>query len=413
VSNTVEFGGWPRPPRWVWAIAAVAAAAALAGLVVARSWPNGAATSSPSKTPPPATSPVPGSAVPAACGGDAYLPLIHLARQHAGVAATVLVGGTALRQVIAGRAVSRPLPGLPDHGRQVTTLVAGPDADYALVMRCPGRGFRIYRVAAGVAHPLDTTGYFLGLLAGVHHAWAVTGATPSSRAVLTPLNGGPAVTLKTSTYPVADTAAGLVVAYNPAVNAGRPDTVELADSKTGAVLRRLAEGFAMGAAGHVVLVSLPDCGAPPTHSTCTLESITLNTGRPAATFELPAGRVPVSGAVFSPDGALAAFQLARARQDPHFMTVGDSSPPADVVVLHRQTGDLDIVPGLELHPQTQAGLAFSATGSWLLATVSEGDRGELLAWRPGLPGPALVTSLPGPLVAAPPLLPAPSWWRNG
>jgi hypothetical protein len=128
VSSTVEFGGWPRPPRWVWAIAGVAAAAALAGLVVVRSWPNGAATSSPSKAPSPATSPVPGSAVPAACGGDAYLPLIHLARRHAGVPATVLVGGPALRQVITGRAVSRPLPGLPDHGRQVTNLVAGPDA---------------------------------------------------------------------------------------------------------------------------------------------------------------------------------------------------------------------------------------------------------------------------------------------
>jgi hypothetical protein len=51
-------------------------------------------------------------------------------------------------------------------------------------------------------------------------------------------------------------------------------------------------------------------------------------------------------------------------------------------------------------------LAFDATGSWLLATVSEGDRGALLAWRQGMPGPALVTSLPGPLMAPPPLLPA-------
>jgi hypothetical protein len=421
VSDTVKFGGRrPPPPRWVWAIAGIAAAAALAGLVVARSGSHGGATSSPSKTPSPVTSPVPGSAVPAACGEDAFLPLIHLARQHAGVLATVLVGDTALRQVTAGRAVSRPLPGLPDRqGRVVTELVAGPDAGYALVGRCPGDGFfRVYRVVAGVAHPLDTTGHFLDLLGGVHHAWAVTPATPSSRAVLTPLDGGPAVTLKAGTYPVADTAVGLVVEYSPAlgpVNADRPDTVELADPRTGALLRRLAGGSAMGAAGDAVLVSVRDCGVPAAHSRCILESVDLTTGRLTATFGLPLGRVPFGYAVFSPGGRLAAFQLARARQDPRFMTVttGPRFPPADVAILHLRTGSLDIVPGLELAPQTQAGLAFDATGNWLLATVSEGDHGELLAWRKGMPGPALVTTLPGPLSVTPPLLSPLPRWRNG
>src|SRR5437660_9607126 len=40
VSVTVEFGGWPRPPRWVWAIAGVAAVAVLTGVVVARTGPH-------------------------------------------------------------------------------------------------------------------------------------------------------------------------------------------------------------------------------------------------------------------------------------------------------------------------------------------------------------------------------------
>jgi len=119
---------------------------------------------------------------------------------------------------------------------------------------------------------------------------------------------------------------------------------------------------------------------------------------------LPAGRVPVSDAVFSPSGAVAAFQLARARPDPRFPT----GHPADVAVLHLNTGRADIVPGLELPPGTGAGLAFDPTGNWLLATVSEGDHGELLAWRHGMPGPALMTSLPGPLMTAPPLLVTPS-----
>jgi hypothetical protein len=320
-----------------------------------------------------------------------------LARHYAGVHVPVLVGGTALRQVTLSGAVSRPLPGLPDQGRMVTKLVAGPGADYAFAApRCRGYLW-VYRIVAGVAHRLDTTAF--DLLGGPHHAWAVS---YRPHTVLTPLNGGRSVALRTSTYPVADTSAGLVVAHT-STRAGRPDTVELVDPNTGALQRRLAEGSPLGAAGHIVLVSLPDCGAPLTHGTCTLESISLKTGRPAATFELPPGRVPVSDAVFSRDGAVAAFQLARASQDPRF-TTGRPFPPADVVVLHLHTGSLDIVPGLELSVENLAGLAFDATGSWLLATVNEGDRGELLAWRRGMPGPALITSLPGPLMAPPPLL---------
>jgi hypothetical protein len=45
VSDTVEFGGWPRPPRWVWAIAGVAVAV-LAGVVVARTGPHRATPAS-------------------------------------------------------------------------------------------------------------------------------------------------------------------------------------------------------------------------------------------------------------------------------------------------------------------------------------------------------------------------------
>jgi hypothetical protein len=40
-----EFGGWPRPPRWVWLVAGLAAVAVLAGEVVARTRPHHAATS--------------------------------------------------------------------------------------------------------------------------------------------------------------------------------------------------------------------------------------------------------------------------------------------------------------------------------------------------------------------------------
>jgi hypothetical protein len=295
------------------------------------------------------------------------------------------------------------VPGLPDHGRLVTSLVAGPGAAYAFDVPCANSSgsVRVYRIAAGAAHRLGITAF--ALLSGPHQAWAV--AYPP-RVLLTALNGGQTITLKTTMNPVADTAAGVVaVAYRH--RASRRGTVELLDPTTGALLHRLAEGDAVGAAGHVVLVSRPGCDALLTHRTCTLDSIDLTTGRRMATVTLPAGRFPVSDAVISPDGTLAAFQLARARPDPRFST-GLPVPPSDVVVLRLHTGRLAMVPGLEVPPQTQAGLAFDPTGRWLLVTVSEGDHGELLAWRPGMPGPTLVTTLPGPLGPPPPLLPVPS-----
>jgi hypothetical protein len=337
------------------------------------------------------------------CGVPVYLPQIHLARQQAGAHGTVLVGGTALRQVILGRTGYSALPGLRDQGLLVTKLVRGPGADYAFVEpRCSGYLW-VYRVLASAARRLGTTAD--DLLGGPRVAWAVT---YRSHTVLTPLGGGRTLTLKRSTDPIADTATGLVVLHSP--GAGRAPTAELVDPESGALLRRAARGSPVGAAGHVVLVSLPGCHAPRATRACALQSIDLTTGRPTATFELPAGRVPVSGAVFSPDGTAAAFQLARARQDPRFTT---GRPfPSDVAVLHLDTGSLDVVPGLELPPGAGAGLAFDATGRWLLMTVSEGVRGELLAWRPGMPGPALVTTLPGPLMAAPPLLPAVSSWHS-
>lgn len=433
--DVVEFGGWPRPPRWVWAVAGVAAAV-LAGVVVARTGPHHAAASPPSRSPTAAASRVSGSRTPAAghearwpsaagaCGSAVDLPQIHLARQQAAIHGRVLVGGAGVRQVTAGGAVSGPLRGLPEHGWQVTNVVAGPGAAYAFDVPCfsSTASVRVYRIVAGAAHRLRITAD--ALLGGPHRAWAAT--YRAHHTVLTPLTGGHAVTFTANITPVADTAAGLVVvAYH--TPADRRHTVELLDPKTGAVLRRLGEGSAIGAAGHILLVSLHGCGAPPTHGTCTLESIDLNTGRPATMVKLPAGRAPIWGdaasPVFSPDGTLAAFQLTRVRPDPRFATTAPG-PPSDVAVLHLRTGRLDIVPGLELPPITWAGLAFDATGRWLLATVSEGDHGELLAWRQGMPGPALVTSLPGPLVGPPPLLPAtllaaprPAWrltpWRGG
>jgi WD40 repeat protein len=44
--DVTEFGGWPRPPRWVWAVAGLAVVALLVVAVVARATPRHAAASS-------------------------------------------------------------------------------------------------------------------------------------------------------------------------------------------------------------------------------------------------------------------------------------------------------------------------------------------------------------------------------
>ena len=319
-----------------------------------------------------------------------------------------------MREVTPDGAVSGPLPGLPERGRVVSNVVAGPRAAYAFDTPCTSStaSVQIYRIGASAAHRLGVNAD--ALIGGPHLAWALSYRSSTVLTqVLTPVAGSRAVRFSSSRDPIADTAAGLVeVRYRPL--AGQRHAVELVDPNTGAVLRRIGDGFPMGAADHVLLVSLHGCAAPPAPRTCTLESFDLNTGRPIATIKLPAGRMPTGGdlssPVFSPNGTLAAFQIARAKPDPRF-AAAPLGPPSDVAVLNLRTGKLDIVPGLELPPATWAGLAFDPTGRWLLATVSEGDHGDLLAWRPGMPGPALLTSLPGPLVEAPPLLPAPSWWH--
>ncbi len=416
--DVVEFGGWPKPPRWVWAIAGVAVLTVLAG-VVAHTGAHHTAASSPSRSPGTAAAQATPArpqwpSAPGLCGSAVDLPQIHLARQRADVDTRLLIGGPGLREVTAGGTVSGPLPGLPERGRVVADVVAGPRTAYVFDTPCTSStaSVHIYRITASAAHRLGVNAD--ALIGGPHLALALSYRSSAVLTrVLTPLAGSRAVSFRSSTDPIADTAAGLVVVrYRPL--AAQRHAVELLDPNTGAVLRRLGDGFPMGAADHVLLVSLGGCTETATHSACRLESFNLNTGRPIATIKLPAGRFPTGGdlssPVFSPNGTLAAFQLARSKRDPRFASVFPN-PPSDVVVLNLRTGKLDVVPGLELPPATWAGLAFDSTGRWLLATVSEGSYGDLLAWRPGMPGPALVTSLPGPLDEAPPLLPAPSWWR--
>jgi hypothetical protein len=347
-----------------------------------------------------------------------------LAEHYGAVHGTVLVGGAALQKIVVGQPSATSVPGGPVRPSSgVGSLVAGPDAAYATIERCASGGAQeigaLYRIEAGVAHALAVPAHpsspdgYQDFFGGAHHAWAVwypAQITPSGGGVpfnpgpvLTPLDGGQAVTLPASSYPIADTTAGLVVGVADPANPDTPPRIKLVDVVTGAVVRTLVDGYPVGAQGRSLIVQSRSCGGAQPTQTCILERFDLATGKLTRGYPLPAGRIPTSGAVFSPDGQLVAFLLTRVGPDPRFDT-GHPAPPSDVAILHLDTGRVAIVPNLELAPKTSAGLAFDATGNSLLATVNEGDHGELLVWQEGMLAPAVVTSVEGPLAWAPVLI---------
>lgn len=360
----------------------------------------------------PSTAPALWPSVPGACGWTAYVPLIAPAQRYDPVSATVIVGGIRLQSVNPDRPRAAAVPGFPDQpGQVVGDVVAGPDGTYARATPCDNNsdgGGPVYEIVDGVARPVGVTADFL--LGGAHHVWRVTypPSTPSNGpiiqpgAVMTPLDGGRSITLEPDAYPVADTAAGLVVARSDPSATDSPPALEVLDASTGAVVRALPDGFPLAADAHALLVQTAACGFQE-QVACTLKRVDLATATATRTYRLPVGRGVTSLVMLSPDGRLAAFQLTRVTQDPRFST-GHPAPPSDVVILQLDTGQLDVIPHLELAPKTEAGLAFDNTGTSLFITTSEGDHGQLLIWQHGMSGPALVTTMPGPITGAPPVL---------
>jgi hypothetical protein len=94
--DVIEFGGWPRPPRWVWAVAGLAVVALLVGVVVARTGPHQAAASS--------------SAARTSASS-------WLAQAEGGACGILAPGGTVrLWNPATGRTVGAPLPASAPHG---------------------------------------------------------------------------------------------------------------------------------------------------------------------------------------------------------------------------------------------------------------------------------------------------------
>ena len=230
-----------------------------------------------------------------------------------------------------------------------------------------------------------------------------SGQVDVARELLTPLDGAPPITLAPASYLVADVAAGLVVGQNDPSDADTPPSLELVDSATGAVVHALGAGYPLGAQGNSLLVQGGGCSASTTPAACTLVDIEVSTGKVTATVALPAGSVPTSDAVFSADGTRAALQITQAEPDPRFST-GHPFPPSEVVMVHLDTGVIGRVANMVIPPKTVLGLAFSSSGEALFITVGEGADSDLLVWQDTMVSPAFVTTLPGAVTGAPPIV---------
>lgn len=394
-------------PRRLWVVGAVVAALAIASFIAVRAWSHTPhrpvavpSTGLPAPVVLPPTSPLPnfGSVpppwptAPGACGDDAQLPIVSSMRPRQPTGIRVLVGGRGLSTVdFDAGSVARTF----DTGSRTNVWQILPGSPtYVLTSTCgmPPRE-RLVRLDAHL-HPVAQTalGNRAVLTDGTRLRLASWPENARQHGTLTPLGGGRAVRLPAGFSADAITGGVVVGSFYPGSGAG---SLGLVDAATGRVRTRLGAGQTV-AAGHglVVWSSCPPSAAGP----CVLYRRAVDATH-TTRYRLPRPTGFTSG-VLSPDGREVAFTLERARQDPRYEQ-GHPIPPADVAVLHLDTGALDVVPGVELPAKSAPALAFSAHSRWLVIALDGGTTTRLLAWRPGLRQP--FESWPVPGRVAPPV----------
>lgn len=372
---------------------------------------------SPSASPPPSASdaetaqsstatPQPWPSRTGACGSIAWLPL-----SHTGIGplphVRLLLGGAQLTLVDVAAGTRRTLwnPGgdisitdlQPDprgHGTYLVAAPCSPDAA-AVLWQLPALDEQPQHVRGALAIPW--------LVPGQHGPWQVQ--TPyglddvsSSGFRMREVASGATATLPEAAEPIAVTDAGLVVAGGSAAN-NTPRTQLW--STRGQLLHDYGPGWPLGVTPRGdVLTTTGNCNVGDTQP-CHLRLLDPSTGRLLHRYVLPAGQYVNSGIAVDPASRHVGFVLSLPSNERPYDT-GHPFPASRLVILNLATGALTTVPGIELAPKTNAGLAL-ATNGWIFASLSFGDHGEVVAWRDGLPAPIPVVDLPGPLTQAPPV----------
>jgi hypothetical protein len=365
----------PRLPRPVRVTAGLLAGAAIAALVILHAWPHprhGATTVSPAPTVPA------GPTWPEASGvcGSTQVPFVSSTRPAESTRIRVVLGGDRLRTVDFDTGRWSDTPNLPlAHDEFISAIEPGA----VVAAQCLSGDAQVLRLANG-----GSTVVARGGLALLGEGRAVMDST------VVPLGPGRPVRLPTDFQPEA--VAGNLVAGQDAPG------LALMDAATGRIRTRVGEGATV-AADHRMLVWTGTCENPS--NPCPMHRRMLATG---ATTNYLAPRSPraLDGAI-SHDGRRLAFTLRRAQQDPRFVAE-HPAPPADVAILHFDTGRVDLVPGVELPPLGYgATLAFSPDDKWLVIGLNAGSTTRLLAWRPGLAHPYECPPIPAKALYAPPL----------
>ena len=375
MSETVEFGGWPRPPRWVWAIAAVATVAVLAGVVAARTGPHRAG---------------PASAVtsPAAAGnGGLQMP----PRKPARMAGLPLPRGVGLRLVLGGQrpawlwvATGRtePIRGLPrrDNGYQLIRVAAGWAAlpfpgNGVSCDDCAPRPMPVYYFADGSREASRLgAAVFVAPAAATGAVWLVSyraGAVMQATA-------GTAQEVSVSGAPLGPrrrlprgyvidqgTVAGLLLV--PELAPAGVVRYQLWQPGTRRVSRSFPNAIAMSP-GEIAWMSA--CAAR-----CAVHVLNL-AGGPDRVIPLPEGSHAYQGA-FSPDGRLLALQVTA--------RIGAGGRPAAnrLVIADAARARLTAVPGTTIGAGIGVEFGWQPASGRLVADAALQDGWQVAVWRPG------------------------------
>jgi hypothetical protein len=379
VSDTVEFGGWPRPPRWVWAIAGVAAVAVLAGVIIAHARPHRGGPAS-AVTSPGAT-------------GNGSRQLVGLPmppRNPARLVGRPLPRDAGLQLVLGGMrpawlwvatGQAEPIRGLPRraNGYQLIRVSGGwaalPFPDGTPCANCAPRPTPVYYIADGsrkasrlgaadFVAPAATTG---AVWLVSYHAGSVMPKTAGTAQELSVSGAalGPRRRLPRGYIIDQGTSAGLLLV--PQLVRAGVARYELWDPGTGRPGRSFPNVIAVSA-GEIAW--MPACAAR-----CAVHVLNLD-GGPGRTIPLP-GRSQAYEGAFSPDGRLLAL-LVTARTG-----AGGRAVAVRLAVAAVASGRLTAVPGTTVGSGNGVDLGWQAGSGQLVADVSLQNSWQVAVWRPG------------------------------
>lgn len=390
--------GRPPLPRWVRLGALMLAVLAALALFAVRVWP-GSGTTHPVAVPP--ATPTPWLTAPGACGLASQLAVVSSTLRTERTGIRVLLGGDRLRVVDfdSGDAVALAGAGLrPD---EYASVHAGPMGTYATAATCgPGQS-EVLRVGADQrVNLVRSLGQTEAVLAGGDRVWVVANPADAGHPYgsVTPLGGGRRVRLPAGFQPYAAADNALVGDLRPEPSA-LPGLL-LVDATTGRTLTDLGQTARLVAAGSDQVIWSTGC-TPLSDEPSELHRRDLSTGS-ATSYRLSRQTSCGGEGVVSADGKRLAFTLDRTRSYPGYE--GHPTPPSDLAVLQLDTGQIEVVPGIEVPAGTSPGLAFSADGRWLAIALDAGTRIRLLAWRPGLTHPYETNAIAGQVGLTPTLV---------